>query len=162
MDISNEYSMLTAPQVQYRIDNYGIFLRTGGFPGVDGVEWSEWEKLENSSNKVNVIDENVTDEQYPSAKAVWDALQNLGGSDVSDFIESDLVDYNDLDDLNHKNIDTNGKVYNKFYRGIDGRCIPFLLLVQISFEDSPWTYQTSIVCLLHLKFNIESTITVFS
>lgn len=38
--------------------------------------------LEQSTNKVTTLSESSTDTQYPSAKAVYDALQNVGGSSV--------------------------------------------------------------------------------
>ena len=38
------------------------------------------DKLETQENKTLIIDKNSTNEQYPSAKAVYDALQNVEGS----------------------------------------------------------------------------------
>lgn len=46
--------------------------------------WSEVVKLlEIESNKVTSLSDKSTDTQYPSAKAVYDALQNVGGGGVS-------------------------------------------------------------------------------
>lgn len=38
------------------------------------------DKLETQENKTLIVDKNSTNEQYPSAKAVYDALQNIEGS----------------------------------------------------------------------------------
>ena len=42
------------------------------------------EQLETQANKVSTLDESSTDVQYPSAKAVYDALQNIEGGGSTD------------------------------------------------------------------------------
>ena len=60
----------------------------------DNVAWTgtEWDVLggtedmslyEQTENKVTHIDENSTDDQYPSAKAVWEVTKNAGGAPTS-------------------------------------------------------------------------------
>jgi hypothetical protein len=48
--------------------------------------------IENVSNKTNSISINSTTEQYPSAKAVYDALAGMGIVDVSDIREWSTLD----------------------------------------------------------------------
>lgn len=61
--------------IQYKIDSYGMSVREASYLNSDGYSWSEWQSFESAANKVTAIDKNVTDEQYPSAKAVWDGLK---------------------------------------------------------------------------------------
>lgn len=60
------------------------------------VEW-EWSTKEDKANKVQTIDENSTEVQYPSAKCVYEAIQNIPGTEQvqSDWNQSDTeaVDY---------------------------------------------------------------------
>lgn len=48
---------------------------------------------ENASNRVTTIDENSTDTQYPSAKCVFGALQNVGGGykDGGELVDGDFI-----------------------------------------------------------------------
>lgn len=76
----NYYSLKVT---QYKFVTSDIKMRTGvlnckeynGEHTLISKEWHEWESVEMTRNKVAVIDENSTDEQYPSAKAVWDAIK---------------------------------------------------------------------------------------
>lgn len=60
------------------------------------AEW-EWSTKEDKANKVQTIDENSTEVQYPSAKCVYEAIQNIPGTEQiqSDWNQSDnqAVDY---------------------------------------------------------------------
>lgn len=55
--------------------------------------------LERTTNKTKTINESSTDTQYPSAKAVYDALQNVGGGASSDKqgVVSQTLNYNTAD-----------------------------------------------------------------
>lgn len=49
---------------------------------------------EDASNRVTSIDENSTDAQYPSAKCMFNALQNVGGGykDGGQLIDADFIE----------------------------------------------------------------------
>ena len=55
-------------------DDSCLYFTTGGEDGEGEKDNSTYEKLE---NKTNIINENSTDEQYPSAKAVYNAISNI-------------------------------------------------------------------------------------
>ncbi len=50
---------------------------------------------ENTSNKVTAISSSSTDTQYPSAKCVYNAIQNAGGSGGAFVMETKLYDFTD-------------------------------------------------------------------
>ena len=121
-------------------------LTEGGLPEEPTPDWfkiieEKVKNAENVANKVTALNDTVTDEQYPSAKVVWDALKNTGGITVSDFIELNLGGWDDFDNLNHHHIKYN-KACNLIYKGLLSECIPYVLLVQIACEDIPRTFQT--------------------
>ena len=55
-------------------NSYSIYINKATNGWVEGVK-----TLEETKNKTTTISESSTDTQYPSAKAVYDALQNVGG-----------------------------------------------------------------------------------
>ena len=64
------------------------------------AEW-EWNLKEDKINKVQTIDENSTEVQYPSAKCVYEAIQNIPGTEQvqSDW---DQTDDTQVDFIKHK------------------------------------------------------------
>lgn len=79
---------------QYKITYDGIYFRTGARePFVAQNNWMEWAAIgsdsidlsdcEKISNKTTEINADSTDDQYPSAKAVWEVTKNAGGTPTS-------------------------------------------------------------------------------
>lgn len=83
----NMFVFTTAP---YYIDIFKeIYIYTNT---VDGITWtSSLTKAEPISNKVTTIDENSTNKQYPSAKAVYDYVQNNSGGGDSGVSDTDAL-----------------------------------------------------------------------
>ena len=75
---------------QYRFLNNGeISYRHSSVQNGSRVWDAQWTKIENTSNKVNSLSNNSTDDQYPTAKTVYDAIigceqyKDLGNSYVN-------------------------------------------------------------------------------
>lgn len=64
----------TQKAVAYNSSEVIVFIRVKM-----GSTWGAWVQLEMQSNKVTSISSSSTDTQYASAKAVYDALQGVGG-----------------------------------------------------------------------------------
>jgi hypothetical protein len=90
--------------------NYEIY-RCNSTPAWELWSASDTTGLEDTSNKVTSISASSTDTQYPSAKCVYDAIQNAGGGGSTDVYELDLdvvlsslqpeyrvIDYNTFND----------------------------------------------------------------
>lgn len=78
----NMFVFTTAP---YYVDTFKeIYIYTNK---VDGITWSSSvTKAEPTSNKVTTIDANSTNKQYPSAKAVFDFVNENGGGGGADLL----------------------------------------------------------------------------
>ncbi len=83
----NMFVFTTAP---YYVDIFKeIYIYTAT---VDGITWSSaLTKAEPTSNKVTTIDENSTNKQYPSAKAVFDFVNENGGGSGADLLNADGI-----------------------------------------------------------------------
>ena len=57
------------------------------------------------------------------------------------FKEVNVYDFRDFDNYNHRTIAHNGAC-NVMYRGTMGGSIPYIMSIQIAYEDIPRTYQT--------------------
>ena len=82
LTISNEYGCwFTGIHLDRSLS---IYLTQNGECGADLIYVAEdLSDYEQTSNKVTKINADSTDDQYPSAKAVWDVTKNAGGAPTS-------------------------------------------------------------------------------
>ncbi len=89
VDVDHEYN----PESENPISGKGVAQALAGFEGGNGsVEIPE--NVETIDNKVTTIDENSTDIQYPTAKAVYDLIGGIGNTGGSSGGTSDSVTSN--------------------------------------------------------------------
>lgn len=96
------------------------------------------EALESTANKVTAINENSTDEQYPSAKAVWDKFNEK-------IIDKNVSSSDDFDEFtaDYFNLTQGGSVILKGF--ITNEYNSYILFVQAGHEDVLSTHQTLLI-----------------